>query len=249
MRLIAPPFQVLPSKEEFPDYYEMVKYPIDLNTIHQRIQSNKYARLDNLLYDLRLLCQNAEMYNEPGSLIRKDCEQIRRLIARFSREFSGTTSQGSDASRPQNDMASGQPNAVLVGAKAGGLPFVEHPVDRNSPLQSRCLHICEYLCTLRSTENNRLADTLFRLPARQLLPEYYSLIAVPSDLATVLVRAGSDLYKTPKEFVRDMVLTFENCILFLGDRPGSADYYALYQVRASVLLCRCEMIVDVSCLC
>ncbi len=49
----------------------MIKEPIDLKTIAQRIRSGHYRTLNDIEKDLKLLCRNAKMYNEPGATIHK----------------------------------------------------------------------------------------------------------------------------------------------------------------------------------
>ncbi len=173
-RPIAPPFQALPSHAEYPDYYETIKYPIDLNTIHSRIQTGHYARLDNFLYDVRLLCHNAETYNASGSLIHRDCEIIRRLISRTARELTTAASaaptpqSAQEASRTRTEHSAGTGALLSHSGQAprvSSLPLITHSVDRKSPVHERVFVICEHLVSLRSPDNSRYADTLFRLPA------------------------------------------------------------------------------------
>lgn len=57
--------------QDFPDYYEMIKEPIDLKTIAQRIRMQHYRTLNNLEKDIKLMCKNAKQFNEPGSAINK----------------------------------------------------------------------------------------------------------------------------------------------------------------------------------
>ncbi|XP_064633737.1 protein polybromo-1-like isoform X4 [Lineus longissimus] len=73
-------FQLLPSKVRYPEYYKVIKEPIDLKTIAMRIQDNQYRSLDHLEKDLALMCKNARTFNEPGSIIYKDACAIKKII-------------------------------------------------------------------------------------------------------------------------------------------------------------------------
>ena len=47
-RVLSEPFYQLPSRKELPDYYEIIKRPVDIARIEQRIESDKYDDLDAL---------------------------------------------------------------------------------------------------------------------------------------------------------------------------------------------------------
>lgn len=71
-RVLSEPFLQLPTRRELPDYYEIIKKPIDLKKIQQRIKDNKYHSLDDLHADFDLMCKNTQEYNIEGSLIYED---------------------------------------------------------------------------------------------------------------------------------------------------------------------------------
>ncbi|NP_001392548.1 protein polybromo-1 isoform 79 [Homo sapiens] len=71
-RLISELFQKLPSKVQYPDYYAIIKEPIDLKTIAQRIQNGSYKSIHAMAKDIDLLAKNAKTYNEPGSQVFKE---------------------------------------------------------------------------------------------------------------------------------------------------------------------------------
>ncbi|KAJ8965409.1 hypothetical protein NQ314_004161 [Rhamnusium bicolor] len=65
-------FMKLPSKIDYPDYYEVINNPIDMEKIAQKLKSNAYETLDDLVSDFVLMFDNACKYNEPDSQIYKD---------------------------------------------------------------------------------------------------------------------------------------------------------------------------------
>ena len=44
---------------------------MDLHRVAQKIQSNAYTSLDEMVKDLNLIVQNAKTFNEPGSQVYK----------------------------------------------------------------------------------------------------------------------------------------------------------------------------------
>ena len=47
-RILSQPFYQLPTKEELPDYYGIIKRPVDIAKIETRIENEKYKDLDAL---------------------------------------------------------------------------------------------------------------------------------------------------------------------------------------------------------
>ena len=66
--------------QKYPEYYEVIKDPIDLKLISLRIQSNQYEDLDKFDDDLNLMFNNAFTFNEPGSRIYKDAKTLKKLV-------------------------------------------------------------------------------------------------------------------------------------------------------------------------
>merc|ERR1711983_565380 len=71
-RILSEPFYKLPSRKELPDYYEVIRKPVDIAKIQQRIDDDKYEDMDALEKDFMLMCKNTQQYNEDGSLIFED---------------------------------------------------------------------------------------------------------------------------------------------------------------------------------
>lgn len=68
-RVLSEPFMKLPTRKELPDYYEVIKRPVDFHRIKTRVRDGKYRTMDELEADITLLCKNAQTYNMDGSLV------------------------------------------------------------------------------------------------------------------------------------------------------------------------------------
>uniref|UniRef100_A0A1I8PUN8 ATP-dependent helicase brm n=1 Tax=Stomoxys calcitrans TaxID=35570 RepID=A0A1I8PUN8_STOCA len=79
-RILSEPFMKLPSRQRLPDYYDIIKRPVDIKKILQRIEDCKYADLDDLQKDFVQLCQNAQIYNEENSLIYLDSIEMEKVF-------------------------------------------------------------------------------------------------------------------------------------------------------------------------
>uniref|UniRef100_A0A3B1IV81 SWI/SNF related BAF chromatin remodeling complex subunit ATPase 2 n=1 Tax=Astyanax mexicanus TaxID=7994 RepID=A0A3B1IV81_ASTMX len=71
-RQLSEVFVQLPSRKELPEYYELIRKPVDFKKIKERVRSHKYRSLGDLEKDVMLLCHNAQTYNLEGSQIYED---------------------------------------------------------------------------------------------------------------------------------------------------------------------------------
>ena len=62
---------------EAPDYYDIVRRPMDLKTIKARIREGQIASSDEFQRDVYLMFANSLMYNRPGSDIFNMAEEVR----------------------------------------------------------------------------------------------------------------------------------------------------------------------------
>ncbi|KAL7988704.1 hypothetical protein Chor_007623 [Crotalus horridus] len=64
-RQLSEVFIQLPSRKEYPEYYELIRKP-------ERIRNHKYRSISDLEKDVMLLCHNAQTFNLEGSQIYED---------------------------------------------------------------------------------------------------------------------------------------------------------------------------------
>lgn len=79
-RVLSIEFMKLPSRQKRPDYYEIIRKPVDIKRIMQRIEDGKYYDFTELEKDFVQLCQNAQIYNEEQSLIYEDSIQLQQVF-------------------------------------------------------------------------------------------------------------------------------------------------------------------------
>ncbi|XP_055729789.1 probable global transcription activator SNF2L2 isoform X2 [Salvelinus fontinalis] len=71
-RQISKGFVQLPSRKEVPEYYELIRKPVDFRRIRERVRNHKYRGVGDLEKDIILLCHNAQTFNLEGSQIFED---------------------------------------------------------------------------------------------------------------------------------------------------------------------------------
>ena len=78
-RSIALDFLRLPSKRQFPDYYQVIKKPIALEDIQKQLEDLEYSSLEELREDFETCFKNAKKYNVRESVIWKDAKSLQVL--------------------------------------------------------------------------------------------------------------------------------------------------------------------------
>ncbi|KAG2219089.1 hypothetical protein INT45_005820, partial [Circinella minor] len=76
-------FLQLPSKRQYPDYYEVIKNPIALSNIKTKIDQKEYKSVSELKADIDLMVSNAKRYNIKESQVYQDAVKIHKLVKRW----------------------------------------------------------------------------------------------------------------------------------------------------------------------
>ncbi|KAK2190072.1 hypothetical protein NP493_90g03004 [Ridgeia piscesae] len=63
------PFLEKVDIDEVPDYYDIVKNPIDLETIREKVTGDRYATYQEFIDDVEQLFYNARLYNKADSIV------------------------------------------------------------------------------------------------------------------------------------------------------------------------------------
>lgn len=72
-----------PVELALPDYFEIIKKPMDLGTIQKKIDAGVYHSIEEFSADVRLTFENAMTYNEEGSVVHAMAKEMK---AEFSTE-------------------------------------------------------------------------------------------------------------------------------------------------------------------
>ncbi len=74
--LLAALFLDLPDQKYYPDYYGLIKNPICLKSITRKLRDALYRTVTEITEDIRIMCQNALIYNGEDSFVYKDALTI-----------------------------------------------------------------------------------------------------------------------------------------------------------------------------
>jgi hypothetical protein len=68
-------FSVPVPHEEFPEYYEQIKCPMDYGTMKQKLEKDEYRSAQAMQKDFILILQNCRQFNSPSSEIVKEARE------------------------------------------------------------------------------------------------------------------------------------------------------------------------------
>ncbi|KAL5021635.1 hypothetical protein ScPMuIL_000790 [Solemya velum] len=104
-RVLSSAFVSLPPRKELPEYYEIIRKPVDFRKIKARIRDHKYRSIDDLESDVMLLCENAQTYNIEGSVIFEDSIVLQSVFtnARERLEKDGYVLSSDESSTEQEE--------------------------------------------------------------------------------------------------------------------------------------------------
>lgn len=89
-RGIIDPFLELPPRNIYADYYQLIREPIAMKQIENKINKKQYQSLREFRRDIGLLCANCRQYNEDGSVLYNDANLIEVSAVKlsgFQRDF------------------------------------------------------------------------------------------------------------------------------------------------------------------
>ncbi|KAJ2079208.1 hypothetical protein H4R24_003932 [Coemansia sp. RSA 988] len=61
---------------EYPNYLLNIAYPMCLDTIYERLENNFYRQISAVSFDMALIQENADIFNDPGTLVPIAAQQL-----------------------------------------------------------------------------------------------------------------------------------------------------------------------------
>ncbi|XP_064411400.1 probable global transcription activator SNF2L2 isoform X3 [Latimeria chalumnae] len=122
-RQLSEDFIQLPSRKELPEYYELIRKPVDFKKIKERIRNHKYRSLGDLEKDVMLLCHNAQTFNLEGSQIYEDSIVLQSVFRsarqKIAKEDESEEESNDDDDDDDDDESESESKSVKVKIKLG----------------------------------------------------------------------------------------------------------------------------------
>lgn len=216
-----------PVDPSVPGYYAVIKNPMDLSTVKERIST-----LTSFLLDLRLIFQNCFTFNQPESLIYDQAKRLRTLAINelknaFPREKKLIKRVLKTAQEDVNLLQT--INAAVKIEDEDDVFVVSKP---QIPIPKVSIKLPTTTTTTKSSSNisfsdrQKMKNILQKLckhrhayfflepvdPIALNIPTYFEIIKSPMDFGTIKSKLGK--YQDPEEFASDCRLVFSNCKTF-----------------------------------
>ncbi|KAF9432181.1 hypothetical protein BGZ76_011152, partial [Entomortierella beljakovae] len=131
-REMAELFTELPSKDEYPDYYDEITTPIAINIIQDKIDRGEYATSDSFERDMNRMFENAKQYNAERSGVYLDAEELQHLFWKtIGKNGRGRMTKGMRARKHDNEL----PEVVHNGETfcVGDFVHLQNDIDPSKP--------------------------------------------------------------------------------------------------------------------
>ncbi|XP_033746616.1 protein polybromo-1-like isoform X8 [Pecten maximus] len=245
-REISPAFHLLPSKsfsgrKKYPEYYQIIKQPIDMKIIGQRLQAGAYTTLDDLEKDFLLMAKNAKTFNEPKSLIYKDAQTLKKVVqtrkvdiqnkiipkpgerASRSRDKCSWSSYCANLPYPVEETfeppVSQDSNMSMDYDDDSGTETVVSELEEGDPYWA----LLNYIKAFKGPSGTPLCEPFLKLPSKRFYPDYYEEIKKPMSLSNVRKKLKYKQYRSLDKLTTDINLVFENA------KQYNADESKIYQ--------------------
>ncbi|KAL1535168.1 hypothetical protein AAHA92_31253 [Salvia divinorum] len=143
--------------DELPDYFDIIKHPMDFGTVRKKLDCRAYKNLDELEADVNLICSNAMQYNASDTVYFRQARTIQELA---KRDFKNLKHEGADGVPQPKIVRRGRPPSSKNQKKA----IETSPVDRVGADLSSGVTLAngEDKATGSNSYNLRKASPLFR---------------------------------------------------------------------------------------
>ncbi|XP_067123626.1 protein polybromo-1 isoform X3 [Centruroides vittatus] len=186
--LLSEPFQRLPSRRSYPDYYKEIKQPISLFKIRTKIKTGQYNSTMDVVDDMNLMFENARKYNRPESKIYKDSD-----------------SDDDDERTPKRKGKKG-----LFGSLWGDTKR-RRTFDFEFSMKKRMKYLYKSLIDYTDESGRPLITMFMEKPSKKDYPDYYEIITNPIDMKTIETNIKLDKYLSEESLILDFKLMFNNC--------------------------------------
>ncbi|CAF3715671.1 unnamed protein product [Rotaria sordida] len=244
-RIVCETFIRLPSKRTHSDYYTLIKQPIDLIRIQQKIRTDEYQTLEQFIDDIELLLTNAKTFYRKNS---NECRDANDLSKYFYSKINDENPNQKQIAKKINEIdneeiiekkrrGSRQSNGILT----NGTTIKIEREESNNNISIDSYYLEEFFTAIYNANiNERVMSEIFLfLPSRKLYPDYYLIVTNPIDLKMIATKIQKDQYLTLDDMENDLLLMVSNAKKY--NDPKSQIYKDACALRKLITTVRHEL--------
>ena len=217
-----------PVALNIPDYFTVIKCPMDLSAITKKCDLNEYASADAFIGDVRLMLTNCFTYNAPESQVTKMGRNLEKYfntaMSKLPTELGSVSAGGSASSLPSVAVAAEQPSLARPKRESVSVPSSSAVVGvggavprRGSSVSAATLSFCSSVLRELMKKANAHLNWPFMIPVDPValnIPDYFEVVKQPMDLSTIRKKLDTGMYTRPEQFEADVRLVFANCYAY-----------------------------------
>merc|ERR1712183_723780 len=176
------------SSKAVTNYYDVIKRPMDLQTIRDNVQNKKYHSKEEFLGDINQMVENSSSFNGEASILTINSKAIMdRVVRRFT--------ENEERLMKLEKMI----NPLLDDNYQNALTYILDNI-----LNEKIKTMQESWPFMKPVNKKQVKD-------------YYEKIKQPMDLETISRKISSHKYHSRQEFITDMELIYQNPLVFNGE--------------------------------
>ncbi|KAI8339289.1 Bromodomain-containing protein [Blakeslea trispora] len=239
------------------DYPSVIKQPMNLLLVDQKLANTEYANVEDFISDVRLIFNNCFKYNGPEAMISVLCQNVESAFEKSLRQMppsnqsTPVVSPKKELSPPLSHHSSPQQQEYFTKPISEDLnrpkreihcPSKDYPetytTQKRQKLMSTEMKFC--IQTLRELKKAKYRPISypFLQPVDYValnIPDYPTIVKHPMDLSTVERKLMNNEYTNADMFEADITLMFNNCYLYnpptLPIYKMAKDYEKVFQEK------------------
>ncbi|CAO3588136.1 unnamed protein product [Absidia cylindrospora] len=207
-----------------PDYLQIVKQPMDLGTVSQKLNSHQYETVDAFLADIQLIFYNCYLYNNAQDPVSLDAKKLEQVFQKWldkrpepqptiAQQHTDTTN-ATGTTQQQNFITNGNDSTVNGNTP---LEISDNVMDEVTIMPDDQFKHCEATLKELKKSKHESLNWPFVAPVNAEAwgaTDYYLIISKPMDLSTVERKLSDYEYANENEFEDDIRLIFKNCYAY-----------------------------------
>lgn len=229
-----------------PDYFDIIKHPMDLGTAEQKLNNDQYPTIDDFIKDIQLIFDNCYLYNNPSDPICQDAKKLEIYFKKLLKKAPShagaesttyhnvpsttttTTTDYHDNDTDNIEQRNGSNYPLTVKLPVLPTPPPITPVEPTATVElmpDDQLKRCKMVVKEMKSHRHKDYSWPFLLPVDPTAwgaQDYYQIIKHPMDMSTYERKLNEFEYANEDQLADDIRLMLNNCYTY---NPPGHDIY------------------------
>lgn len=97
-----------------PDYFDIIKSPMDLGTVEKKLKADQYPTVAAFKADVQLVFQNCYLYNNPGDPVTQDAKKLEEHYQKLCKKEPVVMQSTASAAQPPTKIKISVPKSAAL---------------------------------------------------------------------------------------------------------------------------------------